>query len=178
MILSIGHSKRSGAELVALLAAHGVACVCDIRALPRSRRYPQFERAALAAAFRAADIDYEWWGDRLGGLRKPRPDSPNHALLEPGFRGFADYMQVDAFRQAVQALVAHAATRTTAMLCAEAAHERCHRRLIADYLELNGTVVAHIVDHRHTLAHRLHPALGDARDPPVYNSHPQGDLFA
>lgn len=178
MILSVGHSDRTASELVALLSAHQVAHLCDVRSLPRSRRHPQFERAALTRTLAAAGIAYEWWGDRLGGLRKPRADSPNRALLEPGFRGFADYMQTPSFHAAAVALIDTATNQVTALLCAEAAHEQCHRRFIADYLQLHGVAVAHIVDQQTCVPHRLHPALDDGSDPPVYNNHPQGDLFA
>ena len=160
-----------------MLLQHGIQCLCDVRAVPRSRRHPQFEQAALARTLAAIGIDYEWWGDRLGGRRQPRADSPNHALIESGERGFADHMHSVTFRDTVAALIATGATRTLALMCAEADYQHCHRRFIADDLHLRGVAVTHIRDRDHAVAHALHPALGDVRDPPVYNRPAQGELF-
>jgi hypothetical protein len=76
MVLTIGHSTRSGDALIAALDAHGVRRLVDIRTIPRSRHNPQFNREALAEALPAAGIAYEH-RPGLGGLRRPRPDSPN-----------------------------------------------------------------------------------------------------
>lgn len=178
MIYSIGHSKLEAAELVALLRDFAVALLVDVRRQPRSRRHPQFERHALAATLNAAGIDYQWWGETLGGRRAPRVDSPHIALTDAGLRGYADHMQGAAFRDAASDLAALAAARVTAFMCAEADYTHCHRQLLADHLQRTGLPVLHIVGPRRAVPHIYHAALGDACDPPVYNRCAQGDLFA
>ena len=53
-ILTIGHSTRPIDEFIALLRAHGVQHVLDVRTVPKSRRNPQFARDALAGSLSAA----------------------------------------------------------------------------------------------------------------------------
>lgn len=81
----------------------------------------------------------------LGGRRRARPDSPHRAWREESFRGYADHMDGAEFREALAMLVASAAQRPTAILCAEAVPWRCHRQLIADALLARGIEVRHVV---------------------------------
>src|SRR6185503_8256528 len=96
VIYSIGHSTRSIDAFIALLKAHGVTRLADIRSIPRSRRHPHFSIESLSVSLPAAGIAYRHFPG-LGGLRKPRADSANTAWRHAGFRGYADYMQTPAF---------------------------------------------------------------------------------
>lgn len=154
LLYTIGHSTRPIEEFVRLLRAHGVRQVADIRTIPRSRRHPQFERGALAEALARNGLDYRHFPN-LGGLRRPRPDSPNTAWTHPGFRGYADYMQTEAFHRALDELLAYAAAASTAVMCAEAVWWRCHRALLADALVARGVAVRHIMSARAAPAHEL-----------------------
>jgi len=58
VIYTIGHSTRSADEFVALLAAHDVAALADVRTVRRSRHNPQFNGDALAATLAAHGIRY------------------------------------------------------------------------------------------------------------------------
>ena len=176
-ILTCGHSNRTATDLIKLLSCHRVEQLVDVRANPRSRRHPHFNRDTLEAALGEAGIDYVWAGDGLGGFRKVRADSANTALIEPGFQAFADYMATRAFRNSIESLLELARAGSVAIMCAEADHRTCHRQFIADALNLRKVRVKHIPDAERTLVHELNPCLGDERDPPVYNRNEQGDLF-
>src|SRR4029453_10264621 len=91
-IWTIGHSTRSAVDFLQLLQAHSIALLVDVRSFPSSRRYPQFNKANLQELLNASGIQY-LHSPSLGGRRTPRPDSINTAWLNPGFRGYADYMQ-------------------------------------------------------------------------------------
>ncbi len=117
--------------------------IADVRANPRSR-YPQFNRSALAGALKEAGIDYVHLGEQLGGRRPPLPGSPNDALPEGPFRGYADHMGSADFGDGLSRLEELASRRRVAVLCAEADWRQCHRRLIADALEGDGWSVVHI----------------------------------
>ena len=143
-MFTIGHSTRTIDELSALLAAHGVRQLADVRTVPRSRRHPHFSAEALALSLPAAGITYRHFPG-LGGLRKPRANSINTAWRHEGFRGYADYMQTSAFDRAVDDLVEFAKTGETAIMCAEAVWWRCHRQLVADALVARGVEVRHIM---------------------------------
>ncbi len=142
-VLTIGHSTKSLEEFLELLRAHGVKRLIDVRSVPRSRRNPQFNRDTLAEALPAAGIAYSHAAG-LGGLRKPRRDSPNGAWRNESFRGYADYMLTPEFGRALDELMASAAREQVAIMCAEAVHWRCHRSLIADALAAHGVEVFHI----------------------------------
>ena len=143
-IATVGHSTRSLDALVEILRAHGIAMVVDVRTVPRSRRNPQFNRDTVPAGLGEASIAYAHL-PALGGLRKPRPDSINAAWRNPGFRGYADYMQTAEFAAGLDALRALGRARPTAIMCAEAVPWRCHRSLIADALTARGVRVEHLL---------------------------------
>ena len=107
IMYTIGHSTRSLDELVGLLRAHGVGGIADIRTVPKSRRHPHFSADALSASLPQAGVRYRHFPG-LGGLRKPRRDSRNSAWRHQGFRGYADYMETDDFRQALADLISWA----------------------------------------------------------------------
>ena len=144
MIYTIGHSTHSADAFLALLRTHGVTQLADVRTMPMSRRHPHFNRDSLEKFLAASGIQYRHFGG-LGGLRKPKRDSTNTAWKHPSFRGYADYMETEAFERAFRELVAFASEGPTAVMCAEAVWWRCHRQLLADALLVQGVPVWHIV---------------------------------
>ncbi|MGH9393625.1 MAG: DUF488 family protein, partial [Terriglobales bacterium] len=98
-IFTIGHSTRSMAEFLALLAGQGIRLLADVRTIPKSRAYPHFAGAALAASLPSSGIAYRHLPD-LGGLRHAHPNSENQGWKNASFRGFADYMQTETFAAA------------------------------------------------------------------------------
>src|SRR5678815_2580152 len=126
---TIGHSTRSVEDFIALLLAHHIELVVDVRTVPRSRRNPQFNRETLPQSLQAADIGYEHVA-ALGGFRRPSPHSPNAGWRNASFRGYADYMQTAAFGAAIESLAERAHRQRLAVMCAEAVPWRCHRSLI------------------------------------------------
>jgi uncharacterized protein (DUF488 family) len=146
-LLTLGHGTASAEELVALLAGAGVERLVDVRTAPGSRRHPQFRRETMAGWLAEAGVAYRWEPE-LGGFRKPAPDSVNHVLRHPAFRGYADYMRTPPFWTALDRMLAEAATAPTAAMCSETLWWRCHRRLLADAAVLvRGAEVLHL-DHR------------------------------
>ena len=154
-LYTIGHSTRGLDEFVDLLKENGVRLLVDVRRYPVSRRFPHFTGSALAASLAQAGIAYRHEAG-LGGHREPRPDSPNTALRTAAFRGYADYMATPTFRAALARLRAEAAAQPTAILCAEADPQRCHRQLVADAVVARGGRVVHILAPGHVEAHALH----------------------
>jgi uncharacterized protein (DUF488 family) len=141
---TVGHSTRALDELIALVRAHGVTHVADVRKLPRSRRHPQFDADTLPVALGAAGLGYTHVAG-LGGLRRGEPASINRAWKHPSFRAYADYMQTPAFAAELDRLLALARRERVAIMCAEAVWWRCHRSLIADVLVARGEPVLHIL---------------------------------
>ena len=152
-IWTIGHSTRTIEEFVRALQAHGIKLVADVRLLPGSRRYPQFNRERLAKSLIDHAVAYEHFPE-LGGRRKARRDSRNTAWRNEAFRGYADYMDTAEFSEGIARLREMAERHgQVAIMCAEAIWWRCHRNLIADYLKAQGTEITHIMNANKTEPH-------------------------
>src|SRR5213075_2328207 len=133
-------------EFTSLLKENEIRLLVDVRAWPGSKRYPHFNKAALAESLSGHEIRYEHFPE-LGGKRKSRPDSRNTAWRNASFRGYADYMETEQFQKGIERLLDVAAgAGPTAIMCAEAVWWRCHRSLVADYLKARGVEVLHILD--------------------------------
>jgi uncharacterized protein (DUF488 family) len=154
-ICTIGHSTRQIGDFIAMLEAAGVGLLVDVRAFPRSRRQPQFNRDALADSLEARGIAYGWEGEALGGFRKPRRDSANTGLRNVSFRGYADYMASPEFAAAAARLVDAARDTRLALMCAEQHPSRCHRRLISDWLMARNIEVVHLLGGGRTERHAM-----------------------
>jgi len=160
-IWTIGHSTRVIDEFISLLKANEIKLLADVRAWPSSKRYPQFNKDALAESLTAHGIRYEHFPE-LGGKRKSKPDSRNTAWRNASFRGYADYMETEHFQKGIERLLdVGQEAGPTAIMCAEAVWWRCHRSLIADYLKARGVEVLHILSankvepHPYTSAARI-----------------------
>jgi uncharacterized protein (DUF488 family) len=154
ILYTIGHGNRRLDEFLPLLTDQAIQSLIDVRAQPHSRRFPHFSMDALREATENLGIVYHWAGRQLGGRRHAKPESP-HDALEQGLRGYADYMESDRFQESATQLVNLAAKSTTAILCAERSPERCHRKLIADYLTLRGVEIVHLLDRHDARTHQL-----------------------
>lgn len=151
---TIGHSTRPIAEFLELLRTHEVMLLVDVRTVPRSRFNPQFNTDILAQSLRGEGFQYRHLPE-LGGLRKPKKDSVNVGWRNESFRGYADYMQTEEFRKALDELMADGRRFHTVIMCAEAVPWRCHRSLIADMLTVRGWTVRHIVNRNEAQVHSL-----------------------
>jgi uncharacterized protein (DUF488 family) len=152
-IWTIGHSTRTIEDFIGALQANEIKLVADVRFLPGSKRYPQFNKEELAKSLRQDGIDYEHFPE-LGGRRKARKDSRNTAWRNEAFRGYADHMETAEFARGIARLQEMAGSHgATAIMCAEAVWFRCHRSLIADYFKLQGVEVIHIIDRNKTEPH-------------------------
>ncbi|HEX7437898.1 MAG TPA: DUF488 domain-containing protein [Caldimonas sp.] len=155
-VLTVGHSTRPIEEFVAMLAAHRVTQLVDVRTVPRSRHNPQFNGDAVPASLAAANIGYVH-APGLGGFRHATPDSPNCGWRNLSFRGYADYMQGAEFAENLVGLIELARHDRVVLMCAEAVPWRCHRSLIADALVVHGIATCEIASARRLQAHRLTP---------------------
>jgi uncharacterized protein (DUF488 family) len=146
-LYTIGHSTRSISEFVSLLQSAGVTFVADVRTVPRSRTNPQYNSDALTRSLAEFQVGYEHIAS-LGGLRGRSCEVPSevNAFWEnESFHNYADYAMGEMFRSGLTRLREFARTRRCAIMCAEAVWWRCHRRIITDYLIIEGEKVFHIL---------------------------------
>lgn len=128
-VYTCGHSTRSFDELVTLLRANGITLLVDVRAIPRSRFYPHFNKSYLE---RHLPIPY-LWREALGGKNAATVPKP-------------------VFDAAIDELLALAATEKVCIMCSERSPtptkwrpEGCHRwNAIAPALIARGASVAHL----------------------------------
>jgi uncharacterized protein (DUF488 family) len=175
-IFTIGHSTRTAEGFLSLLETHGIRAVADVRTVPRSRRHPQFESAALAEFLRDHAIGYRHFPG-LGGLRRPRKDSPNTGWRNASFRGYADHMATASFREGLRELEIFAGQMPAGIMCAEAVPWRCHRSLIADALDARGWTVLHVTGGAPAKRHAPTPFLRVEGEEFVYKDPDIRTLF-
>jgi len=175
MLWTIGHSTRPIDSFMALLRAHDIGQLVDVRTVPRSRHNPQFHTEPLAKRLADAEIVYRH-AAALGGLRTPKKDSVNAGWRNASFRGYADYMQTEQFQRALEELLTYGTGTKSAIMCAEAVPWRCHRSLIADALVSRGWVVRHIMTDAKAERHRLTSFAVIGRHRVTYPSPHQSDV--
>lgn len=122
---TIGHSSHSLERFLALVHAHEIEAIADVRSWPRSRYTPWFDREPLAQALKRAGVSYVFLGAELGG----RPDDP---LLydEEGHVRYDALAATDDFRTGLDRLQHGLLKLRVATMCAEEDPQHCHRRLL------------------------------------------------
>ena len=159
MLLTFGHGTASAERMAELLHGAGVDGIIDIRTAPGSRRNPHVARTELERWLPEAGISYRW-EKRLGGFRRPSPDSPDVMWREDMFRGYAEHMRTPDFIAAAGEVIAEARSRRMAVMCSESVWWRCHRRLVADFVSMaRGMPVRHLMHDGRLEDHRPSPGL-------------------
>ena len=150
--VTIGHSNRSLDEFLDMLRVAQVGEVIDVRRFPRSRTNPAYNIDLLPEALAPLQIGYRHW-PVLGGRRPRQPgvDEQINALWRvQSFHNYADYALSDEFAAALGRLERLGRNRRLALMCSEAVWWRCHRRIIADHLLLDGYAVDHLMGPGHS----------------------------
>ncbi|MCB8965504.1 MAG: DNA helicase RecQ [Ardenticatenaceae bacterium] len=139
-IYTIGYGTREINEFIALLQAHNIAYLIDVRSQPYSRHKPDFSQKALAQHVQAAGLRYVFMGDMLGG----KPDDAD--CYVDGQVDYARLAQKPFYAQGIGRLQeAHRQQQRVALLCAEGKPEMCHRtHLIGNSLTAVHIPVLHI----------------------------------
>ena len=143
-VYTYGFSNRTWPETLEILHAYKIETLVDVRSLPGSRKYPHFNKEALAETLPAAGIEYIHLRE-LGGYRKAAHIGDlNAGWRNASFQNYADYMQTPEFAEGLQELIAIFKKKTTVYVCTEAVYWRCHRMLISDALLARGFHPGHI----------------------------------
>lgn len=158
-VWTVGHSTRSADEFAAVLLAHHIEVVADVRRFPGSRRHPHFGAEALERRLAADGIDYVWIS-KLGGRRRGEAAAEHQGWRNASFRAYAAYTWTEDFAHGLDELLHISMSKRTALMCSELLWWRCHRALVADVLRFVGMQVVHIRDDTHTT---LHPYTSPAR---------------
>ena len=137
---SIGHSKHSAEEFIALLTDNAIEVVVDVRTSPYSKMAPQFNLADLKQNLKFANINYIPMGESLGGrpTQKSFYDTDGHV--------FYDKMaETDEFQAGLARLIDGISKYRVAIMCSEGSPLKCHRTLlIARVLQLKDFTILNI----------------------------------
>lgn len=148
---TIGHSNRSLTKLITMLQEAGIDLLIDVRAFPRSRTKPEFNIDRLPGALEPFHIGYCHLPE-LGGRRSKQSgvdERLNAMWRNRSFHNYADYALGDAFNEALQKVLRFGIDHRVSLMCSQAVWWRCHRRIITDYLVLNGHPVDHLMSPGH-----------------------------
>ena len=139
-IYTIGYGAREMDAFLAVLKAHEIRYLIDVRTSPYSSYKPEYSKAALQNQLEASEVCYLFMGDSLGG----QPDDAGCYT-----DGKVDYEKVarQPFYQAgIERLVAASQQeQRVVLMCSEGKPENCHRgKLIGKTLTAEGIEVLHI----------------------------------
>lgn len=158
-IWTIGHSTRAETEFIEILESFHIQVLADVRSFPGSKKFPHFNKEQLATALDAHSTEYIHLPE-LGGRRKPAKDSKNTVWKNEAFRGYADYMETESFKNGIDKLTEIANCKNTVYMCSETVWWKCHRSMISDYLKSKNWEVLHIMGINKA---ELHPFTSPAR---------------
>jgi uncharacterized protein (DUF488 family) len=166
-LFTVGHSDHSAGVFLDLLRRHGVTALADVRSSPYSRRYPQFNREALAAEVERAGIRYVFLGTELGA-RRSEPE-----CYEDRKARYPLIARAPLFAEGLTRVRQGAEKYRVALMCAEKDPLTCHRAvLVCRHLRESMSGIQHIredgrLESHDELESRLLALAG----------LPEGDLF-
>ena len=110
-------------EFISLLKDNHIETLVDVRSVPYSKFASQFNREILMAKLSESSVIYVYMGEILGG-RHPE--------------GFSNYMKSEQFNKGIVILEEGISSSTSAIMCSETDHTKCHRRFIGSKLADEG----------------------------------------
>jgi uncharacterized protein (DUF488 family) len=167
-LITVGHGRTDREELGERLTTAGIGLVVDIRRFPGSRTSPDVGADALQQWLPERGIGYRW-EQQLGGRRALAADepSPDTWWTVAAFRAYAAYTRTADFAGGIARLLddvtADDGPHSVTVMCSESVWWRCHRRLVADVVQLvHGVPVLHLMPDGRLTPHR--PAAGARPD--------------
>ena len=139
-IYTIGYGARQVDELLAVLQAHQIQYLLDVRTSPYSSYKPEFSKNALQTFLEANEIRYLFMGESLGG----QPDDP--ACYTDGKVDYDRLARQPSYLAGIERLhKASSQGQRAVLMCSEGKPENCHRsKLIGQTLTSQGLEVLHI----------------------------------
>ncbi len=141
-LATIGYEAATQDAVIARLKAAGVELLVDVRAVAASRR-AGFSKTVLAASLAEAGIGYVHL--RQLGTPKPGREAARKGRIAEMTAIFEDHLAEPAAQLELAAAKELAAERKIALLCFEADHRGCHRKIVAERIcEDLGCAIEHL----------------------------------
>lgn len=113
-------------------------------------------------------MPYHWAGRHFANNFLPTEEGIDHALPVQ-LRGYAKYMRSDAFAIALRQLLQLSLKSRCLLLSDIINMQHCTRRLLADYLLLQGHRVIHLLDSQEQIEHPLSAEMRRESAQPIYD---------
>ena len=141
-LATIGYEAATQDAVIDRLKAAGVELLVDVRAVAASRR-AGFSKTVLAASLAEAGIGYVHL--RQLGTPKPGREAARKGRIAEMTAIFEEHLAEPAAQLELAAAKELAGERKIALLCFEADHRGCHRKILADRIcEDLGCAVEHL----------------------------------
>jgi len=141
-LATIGYESQTQDAVIARLKAAGVETLVDVRAVAASRR-AGFSKTLLAASLAEAGIAYVHL--RQLGTPKPGREAARKGRIAEMTAIFEEHMTEPAAQLELARAKELASEKKIALLCFEADHQGCHRKILADRIcEDLGCSVEHL----------------------------------
>eukprot|EP00756_Hemistasia_phaeocysticola_P058204 Hpha_TRINITY_DN3482_c0_g1::TRINITY_DN3482_c0_g1_i1::g.32677::m.32677 len=180
VLYTFGHSSHTTQAFFERLLQYGVGCLCDVRSVPYSGRFPQFKQKALKEACQQYDVEYIWLGEELGGKGEDAAGSNIWGKVEQE----AGRRALEGIRErcvaASRRLQGGEKPSHCAIMCSEGDWRHCHRSVISNTVCLRFPDIA--VDHIHPKSgfepHPIvrHPDTSERRLKPSSSPAPPGPV--
>lgn len=130
-LATIGYEAATQEAVITKLKAAGVETLVDVRAVAASRR-AGFSKTVLAASLAEVGIGYVHL--RQLGTPKPGREAARKGRVAEMTAIFQDHMAELGAQLELAAAKELAAERKIALLCFEADHRGCHRKIVAEMI--------------------------------------------
>jgi len=122
-LYSIGHGNKNIDSFITILDKFKPQLLVDIRSVPYSKTFPEYNKKNLIKKLREKNISYEYFGDKLGG----RPEN-----------GFSNFVDTSEFKKNVGKLLSLSRNQTVILMCSEFDYMKCHRKFISEIIRKSG----------------------------------------
>lgn len=147
IIYTIGYAGLPIDEFVELLKLHNITCLIDVRSVPQSSYYRQFDKNQLELVLSENGILYRNYASEFGARQ------PNREYYPCGYLDFELFAASNQFKQGLQ-YIFNAINRKQriCLMCAEKDPFDCHRCiLVGRELRDEGYAVVHLVGHQEVM---------------------------
>jgi len=140
-VYTIGYEGKDVDEFIKVLLENGIDRVADVRAIPVSRK-KGFSKNTLMKILKDNGIEYKLFSE-LGSPKEARDKLKSKLLSFDEFAEiYRNYLKehIDKLKE----LEIYVSSKKSALMCFESDWRRCHRSIIAEFLEQEGFEVVHL----------------------------------
>ena len=155
-LYTIGYANKSIDEFLSILKDYKINCIIDVRSVPASSQFPEYNEKKLEKELKSNKIEYMSFKKEFGARRTEDDvyskvnkfdDSNSEVVI------FEKVYNLDIFKQGVKRIL-HGLEKgyRICFLCSEKYAYNCHRCImVGEYFNRLGYCVEHIVDSSHIL---------------------------